>query len=56
MPAGSRRYGNPRSDKERAVRHKELVGGTLPKRGTGQSSTRRERLTQSLKSTKKEKK
>jgi len=36
MTAGKRRFGKPRTNKERAARHKKLHPGTpLPKRGTG---------------------
>ena len=36
MPAGKRRLGQPRTEAERKLKHKELTGGTkLPPRGTG---------------------
>ena len=36
MTAGKRRYGKPRSEKERIARHKRLHPKTkLPKRGSG---------------------
>jgi len=37
MAAGARRYGKPRSNTERRIRHARLYGAKakLPKRGTG---------------------
>lgn len=37
MPAGKRRFGKPRTNKERAARHERLYGkkSKLPRRGSG---------------------
>lgn len=42
MTAGTRRAGNPRTNTQRAARHKRLHPGTpLPKRGSGLSKRQR---------------